>query len=360
MTQPISLPRGAVVTDVQGFALTEEDKIRLRNPNVGGVILFRRNFVSVSQLKQLVNEIKALRTPSLVVAVDHEGGRVQRFIDGFTRIPAMAEIGQLIEQYDLNYAKDIAQKTGFVLAAELRACGIDLSFTPVLDLDYGNCAVIGNRSFHRDPQIVSELAISLHTGLHQGGMSSCGKHFPGHGYVSGDSHLELPQDNRTRKELEEDLIPFRKMIDVGMAAVMPAHVVYQKIDKYPAGFSKYWLENTLRQELGFQGIIFSDDLTMEGASIAGNIIDRANESFRAGCDVVLVCNQPELTDELISNLPNTHNEELSKRWEMVAGKYHQDHFTKMLQTDGFRRLAQQINELGTKTINNINAPKVGE
>ncbi|EGZ44832.1 beta-N-acetylhexosaminidase [Neisseria wadsworthii] len=316
---PIHLPRGPVMADVNAFHLTEEEKQRLCDPSVGGVILFRRNFENVTQLKELVKEIKALRTPELIIAVDHEGGRVQRFIEGFTRLPAMDVIGEIWDTQGADAAKAQAEQVGWVLAAELSACGVDLSFTPVLDLNWGQCAVIGNRSFHKNAEIVTELALALQKGLNKGGMKSCGKHFPGHGFVEGDSHHVLPQDDRNLAELEAaDILPFRKMSAAGMAAVMPAHVVYPKIDNQPAGFSAKWLKDILRRDIGFNGVIFSDDLTMEGACGAGGIKERARLSFEAGCDIVLVCNRPDLVDELREGFTIPENPELAQRWQYMA------------------------------------------
>ena len=239
MNAPHSIPRGPVMADVAAYCLTEEEKQRLLNPSIGGVILFRRNFQNVEQLKALVQEIKALRTPELIIAVDHEGGRVQRFIEGFTRLPAMNTLGQIWDTEGEAAAKEKAEQVGWVLATELTACGIDLSFTPVLDLDWGTCPVIGNRSFHRNADTVTQLALALQKGLNRGGMKSCGKHFPGHGFVESDSHLVQPEDTRSLVELEAaDMIPFRALSSAGMAAVMPAHVVYPQIDGKPAGFSE--------------------------------------------------------------------------------------------------------------------------
>lgn len=313
------IPRGPVMADVQAFRLTEEEKQRLRDPAVGGVILFRRNFENIEQLKALVAEIKALRTPELVIAVDHEGGRVQRFIEGFTRLPAMSVLGEIWDEAGAEAAKAQAEQVGWVLATELSACGIDLSFTPVLDLNWGQCAVIGNRSFHREAEVVTELALALQKGLNCGGMKTCGKHFPGHGFVEGDSHHVLPQDNRCLAELEAaDILPFRRLSAEGMAAVMPAHVVYTQVDSKPAGFSEKWLKQILRRDIGFNGVIFSDDLTMEGASGAGSIKARAQISFDAGCDIVLVCNRPDLVDELRCGFEIPDNPELAARWQYMA------------------------------------------
>ena len=299
---------GPVMLDVAGTTLTPEDAVRLRHPLVGGVILFTRNYQSPRQLAELTASIHALRTPTLLIAVDHEGGRVQRFREGFTRIPPMRELGKVWDEHPKR-AKHLAQQAGYVLAAELRACGVDFSFTPVLDVDYGSSGVIGDRAFHSEPQAIAELAHSLLQGLRQGGMHTVGKHFPGHGFVRADSHLEIPVDERSYTDIElADLIPFRQMVQFGLTAVMPAHVIYPKVDSKPAGFSKKWLKDILRGEFGFEGCIFSDDLSMEGATVAGGIVQRAEAALQAGCDMVLVCNRPDLADELLAGL----------NWEMPA------------------------------------------
>ncbi|HLP97328.1 MAG TPA: beta-N-acetylhexosaminidase [Sideroxyarcus sp.] len=297
---------GPVMLDVLGKRLTAEDEARLRHPLVGGVILFARNYESPSQLAELTASIHALRTPPLLIAVDHEGGRVQRFREGFTKIPPMRELGKIYDAHPKR-AKHLAQRVGYVLASELRACGVDFSFTPVLDVDYGASSVIGDRAFHAEPQAIAELAHSLLLGLKQGGMPTVGKHFPGHGFVCADSHLEIPVDERSYTDIELcDLIPFRQMVNFGLTAVMPAHVIYPKVDPRPAGFSKVWLKDILRGQLGFEGCIFSDDLSMEGATVAGGIVQRAEAALQAGCDMVLVCNKPESADELLAGL----------KWEM--------------------------------------------
>ncbi len=302
------MTNGPVMLDVLGTRLTPEDEARLKHPLVGGVILFKRNYESPAQLAELTASIQALRTPPLLIAVDHEGGRVQRFREGFTRIPPMRELGKEWDAHPKR-ARHLAQQVGFVLASELRACGVDFSFTPVLDVDYGTSGVIGDRAFHSDPQAIAELAHSLLLGLKQGGMPTVGKHFPGHGFVSADSHLEIPVDERSYTDIElTDLIPFRQMVNYGLTAVMPAHVIYPKVDPHPAGFSKVWLNDILRGELGFEGCIFSDDLSMEGATVAGGIVQRAEAALQAGCDMVLVCNRPDSADELLAGL----------KWEMTA------------------------------------------
>lgn len=296
------LPQGPVMLDVAGTELTDEDRRRLLHPLVGGVILFSRNFSSCTQLARLTAEIHALRDPQLLIAVDHEGGRVQRFREGFTQIQPMRELGTAWDR-DPDQAVTLARSLGFVLASELRNHGVDLSFTPVLDVDYGNSSVIGDRAFHERPDAIAELATGLMHGLRDGGMAAVGKHFPGHGHVRADSHHEVPVDGRTFAEIDgEDLIPFRRLIDAGLDGIMPAHVIYPQIDASPAGFSEVWLKRILRKTLGFDGVIFSDDLSMEGASTAGGVVDRARAALNAGCDMVLVCNAPHSADELLNGL----------------------------------------------------------
>jgi beta-N-acetylhexosaminidase len=291
---------GPVMLDVVGTSLTSEDIRRIRHPLTGGVILFARNYESREQLTALTTAIHAER-PGVLIAVDHEGGRVQRFrTDGFTRLPAMRRLGELWDR-DVLEASRAATDVGFVLAAELRACGVDLSFTPVLDLDFGESGVIGDRAFHRDARVVTMLAKSLNHGLTLAGMANCGKHFPGHGFVKADSHVAIPVDERGLEDiLKEDAAPYG-WLGLGLAGVMPAHVIYPKVDEHPAGFSKKWL-SILRKDMGFQGVIFSDDLSMEGASVAGSVIDGADAALAAGCDMVLICNSPDKADQLLDGL----------------------------------------------------------
>jgi beta-N-acetylhexosaminidase len=293
---------GPVMLDVAGASLSADDIRRIQHPLTGGVILFTRNYQDRAQLCALTAAIHAAR-PGILIAVDHEGGRVQRFrSDGFTRLPAMRLLGQLWDK-DVLAATKAATAVGFVLASELRACGVDLSFTPVLDLDYGDSTVIGERAFHRDPRVVTLLAKSLNHGLALAGMANCGKHFPGHGFVEGDSHLSLPIDERSLEQImEQDVKPY-DWLGMSLAAVMPAHVIYSKVDKHSAGFSRKWL-GILRQEIGFGGVIFSDDLSMQAASSAGGVLDGAKAALQAGCDVVLICNSPDKADQLLEGLGN--------------------------------------------------------
>ncbi|AUL15058.1 beta-N-acetylhexosaminidase [Bordetella bronchiseptica] len=305
-TKPV-LPPGPVMVDVAGTTLTKDEKRRLRNPLVGGVILFARNFTDRRQLCALTRAIHKARKEPLLIAVDHEGGRVQRFRDdGFTALPPMQELGKLWDRDPLA-AMRLATEAGYVLAAELRACGVDLSFTPVLDLDYGVSKVIGNRAFHHDARVVAMLSRALAQGLALAGMAACGKHFPGHGFVGADSHHEIPVDPRPlARILKDDAAPYAWLGDLVMPAVMPAHVIYPKVDAQPAGFSRRWVSEILRERLGYDGVVFSDDLTMEGASVAGDILARAEAALGAGCDMVLVCNRPDLADELLDRLQVQH------------------------------------------------------
>lgn len=283
-----------LIIDVAGLSLTEADRRRLRHPRVGGIILFGRNWHSREQVSALCAEVKAFRD-DLLICVDHEGGRVQRFrTDGFTHLPPMRALGELWMR-DAMRATDAATATGYVLAAELRACGIDFSFTPVLDLDYGESGVIGDRAFHRDPRVAALLAKSLMHGLLQAGMGNCGKHFPGHGFVKADSHVDIPVDRRSLKAiLADDAAPYG-WLSTSLGSVMPAHVIYPKVDARPAGFSSRWLNDILRGQLGFQGAIFSDDLSMAGARlIEGRQVsytEAAVAALNAGCDMALLCNE---------------------------------------------------------------------
>ncbi len=298
-----SIPRGPLVIDVAGTLMTPAEEARLLHPLVGGVILFARNFTSRKQLVALTKRIHDLRTPRLLIAVDHEGGRVQRFrTDGFTTIPSMRSLG--IEWLkDPMHAMRMSTDVGYVLGAELRACGVDLSFTPVLDLDFGVSSVIGDRAFDGDPRVVAMLARALSQGLSQAGMSACGKHFPGHGAVAADSHHAVPRDARSLKKiLEHDAAPYQWLGDKVIPSVMPAHVIYTKVDPKPAGFSERWIKEILRKKLSYDGVVFSDDLTMEGAAVAGDILARARAALNAGCDMALVCNRPDLADDLLSRL----------------------------------------------------------
>jgi beta-N-acetylhexosaminidase len=291
---------GPLFVDIAGTELSAEDRELLTHPLVGGVIFFSRNFDSPEQIASLTREIKSLRTPSLLIAVDHEGGRVQRFKTGFTHLPAVSTIGHVYDQ-DRNQALNFAYQHGWLMAAELRAVGIDFSFAPVLDLDYSRSEVIGDRAFHHEAIVVAEIAHHYIQGMHAAGMQATGKHFPGHGWAVEDSHVAIPTDERSKDAIyEKDIIPYKLLLNKDLAAIMPAHVIYSEIDTLPACFSRIWLRDILRQELGYGGLIISDDLTMEGASIvAATIPERTTASLEAGCDMVLICNNRQAVVDTI-------------------------------------------------------------
>jgi beta-N-acetylhexosaminidase len=299
---------GPLLIDVSGPRLDPVDRARLRHPLVGGVILFTRNFESRRQIAALIQSIRAAREAPLLITVDHEGGRVQRFRDGFTEIPPMRTLGELWDRDPLAACTE-ATRLGRLMAAELRAIDVDLSFTPVLDLDHGRSQVIGHRAFHGDPRVVTILVQAFTHGLLIEGMAHCGKHFPGHGWAEADSHHALPVDERPLETiLAADAAPYGWLRE-SLAAVMPAHIRYTQVDDRPAGFSSVWLRDVLRSRLGFKGVIISDDLAMEGAVVAGDITTRARAALGAGCDLLLVCNRPDLVDTLLGTL----------RWRASAG-----------------------------------------
>lgn len=298
---------GPVMLDVEGLELNEADRKRLLHPQTGGVILFARNYQSPQQLKALVDEIHALRTPRLIVATDQEGGRVQRFKDGFQRLPAMGLLGDL---YDKNQhqAIQLTETVGWVMAAELLFYGIDLSFSPVLDLGHKISSVIGDRAFHTDPDAIIHLANALIRGMQQAGMEAVGKHFPGHGSVEGDSHHVMPFDRRALSTIEaHDLKTFKNVVKTHLAGIMMAHVIYDQVDKLPAGYSPFWIQQVLREQLRFGGVVFSDDLSMSGAASVGGYIERARVSLAAGCDMLLVCNNSQGADEVLDYLVEYNN-----------------------------------------------------
>jgi len=293
---------GPVMLDLIGTELDAEEREILRHPAVGGIILFSRNYESPEQLAALSAAVHELRDPHLLVAVDQEGGRVQRFRDGFTRLPPVGRLGELSSRHPAN-ARRAAAEVGWLMAAELRAAGLDFSFAPVLDLNRGVSRVIGDRAFGDGVNSVSDLAIAWADGARDAGMASVGKHFPGHGGVAADSHEELPSDGRSFADIEmEDLVPFERLIHHGLEAVMPAHVVYPAVDANPAGFSAFWLRRVLREQLGFQGVIFSDDLNMAAAAAGGSYSGRARAALGAGCDLLLVCNNRPAALEVIDSV----------------------------------------------------------
>ena len=337
---------GPVMLDVAGTALTDDDRQRLAHPLVGGVILFTRNYADPGQLAALTDDIHAIKSPALVIGVDHEGGRVQRFRDGFTRIPPMRALGEIWNTHPQR-AKELARDTGYVLASELRAHGVDFTFAPVLDLDYGASSVIGDRAFHADPDAVSELAHQLMLGMKDAGMAAVGKHFPGHGYVIADSHVAVPMDERELVDIElADLIPFRRMADFGLAGMMPAWVIYPKVDAQPAGFSKVWLQDILRDKLQFDGAVFSDDLCMEAAGVAGNMTERVHAALSAGCDMALVCNRADLADEVLARLEFDWSATSRARLARMHGEAHQLDMTALREQPRYVEALHRIAGLG--------------
>ncbi len=313
--------------DLCATEISPEERRWLLHPLVGGVILFTRNYSDRQQLTALVDTLHGLREPRLLVAVDHEGGRVQRFRDGFTRLPAAGEIGQ---QYNSDTAKarTLAETCGWLMAAELRAAGVDFSFAPVLDLDHGLCSVIGDRAFHSAPAIVADLASAYMNGMHQAGMPATGKHFPGHGAVAADSHHTLPVDERDFATLwQNDLVPFKRLIRRKLAAIMPAHVIYPNITSQPAGYSDFWIQRVLRRRLKFDGVVFSDDLSMGGAAGAGDYIQRAEAALAAGCDIALVCNAPAAVEQLLTSLRPALNPVAQLRRAIMHGRPAADFIT---------------------------------
>jgi len=298
---------GPVMLDIDGLALSPADRDLLREPAVGGVILFTRNYESAEQVADLVAEIRALRSPPLLIAVDHEGGRVQRFREGFTAIPPMRRIGREYDR-DANGGLEAASAAGWMIGSELRAIGIDLSFAPCLDLDWGVSEIIGNRAFHGKPEIVTELASAFCRGLRRAGMAAVGKHFPGHGGVLLDSHLKLPVDRREYGLVLDDMRPYERLIGSShLAGVMLAHIVYEQMDAMPAGFSEYWIQRELRSRLGFGGAVFCDDLSMKATRDYGSMAKRARLALDAGCDMVLVCNDRDAAHHAVDALNDYSN-----------------------------------------------------
>ncbi|HSH29509.1 MAG TPA: beta-N-acetylhexosaminidase [Thiohalobacter sp.] len=311
---------GPVMLDIEGTRPSAPERELLCRPEVGGVILFSRNYASPEQLHTLIAELHELRDPRLLIAVDQEGGRVQRFRDGFTRLPPVAELGRVYER-DRAHALELAETTGWLMASELRAVGVDLSFAPVLDLDRCRSSVIGDRAFHRRPEAVAELAHAYQKGMQSAGMTAVGKHYPGHGGVEADSHLDLPVDERELADLElEDLLPFERLIHQGLAGIMVAHVLYPRIDADLAGFSGFWLQDYLRRRLHFQGVIFSDDLGMAAAERAGDMVARARSALNAGCDMILVCNRPQEARAVVEALRGYENPASQARLIRLHGR----------------------------------------
>ncbi len=336
---------GPLMLDLEGTNLTTEERALLLRPAVGGVIFFARNFESREQIQTLASEIREVRA-DMLLAVDQEGGRVQRFRAGFTRLPPMQVLGDLARQ-NPDQGLQLCHDTGWLMASEILACGIDFSFAPVLDVDRDTCEVIGDRSFSDDPQHMVHCARAFIAGMHEAGMAATGKHFPGHGSVLADSHLETPYDNRDMSAVRgRDLVPFQALSG-DLDAIMPAHMVFPEIDSRSVGFSPYWLQDVLRGELGFQGVIFSDDLSMKGADIAGGYADKAKLALSAGCDMVLVCNNRAGALEVLDMLEHMLEQQTiqpAERLATMASRSKQE-WSELTSTDRYCRIQRQIDQL---------------
>ncbi|MGZ8225332.1 MAG: beta-N-acetylhexosaminidase [Methylococcaceae bacterium] len=337
MTSPY--PIGPIMLDVAGLALTQHEKDIINHPNTGAVILFSRNYQNPEQVAELINSIRAARNGAILIAVDQEGGRVQRFQNGFTRLPPASCYAQ---------APELAESAGWLMAAELLAVGVDFSFAPVLDIDCGVSEIIGNRSFSTKQELATRLASDFRKGMNQAGMAATGKHFPGHGAVELDSHLTLPVDERDLDSIRaKDLLPFKKLIDEGLEGIMPAHVLYPTIDANPAGFSPFWIQQILRQELNFNGTVFSDDLSMEGAAAVGDFPERARLAQQAGCDMILVCNNPASAERVLEALPVTQDAFRERRLQQMQGKSQMNR-EQLLSTQKWRQISNLITEFTQK------------
>ncbi len=341
MTAPAHL--GPLMCGIAGIQLSEEERERLAHPLVGGVILFTRNYQSSEQLKALTAEIRSIRNPPLIIAVDHEGGRVQRFREGFAAIPAMGHLGDHYDRHP-EEALTLCRRFGWIMAAELLHHGIDLSFAPVLDIGNPISSVIGDRAFHRQPEIISLLANAWIRGMADAGMASVGKHFPGHGSVEGDSHHLLPIDRRQLQDIMMlDVEAFRHVMATRLDAVMMAHVVYSEVDSQPAGYSAFWTTEVLRSDLGFQGVVFSDDLDMSAADVAGGDVERARSSLQAGCDMMLICNNPEGTIEVIEAMPDYLDPASQLRMMRLHGRPPAE-IADLYQTQRWREATRQLQQ----------------
>ena len=334
---------GPVILDIAGLTLDDNDRLRLKHPQVGGVILFSRNYESPSQLKALVDDIHQLRNPPLIVSVDQEGGRVQRFRQGFQAIPAMSSLGRLYDQ-DPKRAIDLSETFAWIMSAELLYYGIDISFSPVLDIANPISQVVGDRAFHQHPEAVCRLASAWVRGMRESGMAAVGKHFPGHGSVPGDSHHVIPVDQRSFEQIETlDLVPFRWVSATHLSGIMMAHVIYDQIDTVAAGYSHRWINDILRQQLGFAGIVFSDDLSMSAAGSGGDYTERARMALQAGCDMLLVCNHPDGVGEILESLENYNNPVTQMRLVRLHGRPAAD-IVDLFNTHNWRQAIRLLNE----------------
>ncbi len=328
-----NLPIGPIMLDVAGLTLAPEEMEKLNHPNTGAVILFSRNYQDPEQVNQLINSLRAARNGKLLIAVDQEGGRVQRFQQGYTRLPPASHYAQVPE---------LAESAGWLMAAELLADGVDFSFAPVLDIDCGVSEIIGNRSFSDDPVLATRFSSQFRKGMNAAGMAATGKHFPGHGAVALDSHLTLPIDERDLDSIRaKDLLPFKQLIEEGLEGIMPAHVVYSKIDPNPAGFSPFWIQEILRKELKFNGTVFSDDLSMEGAASVGDFPERARLAQLAGCDMILVCNNPVAAEQVLDALPINQNPVREQRLNRMQGKPQMNR-DQLVKSEKWQRLSSLI------------------
>ena len=328
-------PIGPVMLDVEGLTLARHEQEKINHPNTGAVILFSRNYQNPEQVTGLINSIRAARDGDILIAVDQEGGRVQRFQNGFTRLPPASCYAQ---------DTDLAESAGWLMAAELLAVGVDFSFAPVLDIDCGVSQIIGNRSFSTDPELATQLAGLFRKGMNAAGMAATGKHFPGHGAVALDSHLTLPIDDRNLDSIRaKDLLPFKQLIKDGLEGIMPAHVVYSNIDANPAGFSAFWIQQILRQELNFNGTVFSDDLSMAGAASVGDFTERARMAQRAGCDMLLVCNNPVAAEQVLEALPIKQDPIRKQRLQRMQGKPFMNR-DQLLNTGKWQQISNLINQ----------------
>jgi beta-N-acetylhexosaminidase len=332
------------MVDIAGLELTDVERERLKHPLVGGVILFARNYASTDQVEALIRDLHVVRgedQPKLLVAVDQEGGRVQRFRDQFTALPPVRHLGDLYEE-NRKRAKRLAEATGWLMATELRSVDVDISFAPVLYIDLGISAVIGDRAFHSDPQVIADLAHSYMAGMGRAGMAATGKHFPGHGSVAPDSHEELPVDHREYEDVHQlDMVPFERMIHFGLPAIMAAHILFPNIDRFAVGFSPFWLKDVLRTRLGFQGAIFSDDLSMKGAAIMGDMPERARAALAAGCDMVLVCNDPDAVEQVLDQLKPQDDPVSHLRLARLHGRQAIDR-TRLALSDEYRQALHMV------------------
>lgn len=336
---------GPLIIDLQGVDLTEEEKEILLHPMVGGIIFFSRNFANQEQINALSRKIKKIK-PTCLLCVDQEGGRVQRFKEGFTKLPPLKVLGDLIEKgVAMSEIVTFSEQLGTLMALEVRSVGVDLSFAPVLDLGKGVSDVILDRAIHACAQFVSLLATAYVRGMEKVGMQATGKHFPGHGSVKLDSHHTLPEDFRSFSEIKEDMLPFQVLIQEKIAAIMPAHIVYPEIDSLPVGFSPYWLKTVLREQLGFQGAIISDDLSMKGATIIGDYVDRTKQALAAGCDSVLICNNREGAISVLDNVRIKDSQESLARRAALLAKGSSPEFNVLKESAVWREAASVLDML---------------